>query len=144
MSHLVSTNFNKFPSVSTRIRVWELVPKMASRPRSQSRERVVVKTADFASGEALDPVKFLSDLIDGLNTLDVAISINLSDGTKKVSYQLSTFVRKQYEVRDGLVKFGFRSLRLDSLRATVSYEVCIMPLNATGINDDDQNTLTQF
>jgi hypothetical protein len=98
---------------------------MSTRPRSQSRERITVKTDTFKSGEALDPMKFLADLVDGLNSFDIGIAVNLTDGESRVSYALSTFVSKQYEIEDGKVKFGYRKLKLENLRASLTYEVCV-------------------
>jgi hypothetical protein len=112
-------------SISVRIAIWEKIGKMSVRPRSQSRERVVVKSEEFVSGEALDPMKFLADLIEGLNSFDIGIAVKLTDGISSAAYSLSTFVSKKYEVENGKVKFGYRKLNLETLRASITYEVYV-------------------
>jgi hypothetical protein len=49
--------------------------------------------------------------------------VKLTDGETTVNYLLSIFLSKDYEVEGGYVKFGFRHLRLKSLKASVGFEI---------------------
>jgi len=93
------------------------------RSRSVSRSRVVKINNDFASGESLDPSALLSDLLSNVKTLDVPLTVKISDGNKEVSYSLPVFMSKEYEVVDGVVKFGFQRLQVRSLHVNISFDL---------------------
>lgn len=93
------------------------------RSRSVSRQRVVKLTEAFGSGEALDPYIFLEELLPHIKDLDVPLSVKLTDGENDVIFLLSNFLSKEYEVVGDLVKFGFKRLKLRSLKANISFDV---------------------
>lgn len=124
MSGMIYKFFRPTP-IKVRRAVWELNIAMAARQRSRSRESVVIKTDEFVSGSALDPTKLLAEVLSGLNSLDVALTVNITDGDKTVVFALNSFVSKNYEVVDGMVKFGYKRLSVDHLRARLTYEINI-------------------
>lgn len=95
------------------------------RARSLSRERVVKKTDAFPGGESLDPVALLGDLLDKIKDLDTPLSITVSDNNNSVTYLLSAFISKEYEIIDNKVKFGLKRLAVKELKVRVSYDVQI-------------------
>jgi hypothetical protein len=99
---------------------------MSSRSRSTSRTRITVKTDQFASGEALDPVAFLSDILGELKSFDAPLAVILDDGSTKVSYGLATFVSKKYEISNDMVSFGFKKLNLRSLKAKIEFDIQVL------------------
>jgi len=124
--------------IRTRIAAWEIKTKFEMRPRSRSRERVVVDSSEFTSGEALDPMKLLVGIAENLKTLDLGLEVKLTDGEKRVSYPLSVFCSRQYEVVNGEVKFGFKRLKLGSLKASIEYNITVVDDS----NDDNSSINT--
>jgi hypothetical protein len=49
--------------------------------------------------------------------------VKLSDGENTVNYLLSVFLSKDYEVDGAYVKFGFKRLKLNQLKASVGFEI---------------------
>jgi hypothetical protein len=96
-----------------------------TRARSLSRERVIKRTDLFPGGEALDPVALLGDLLNKITDLDAPLSVTISDNSSSVTYLLSAFISKEYEVIDDTVKFGLKRLKTKELRANVSFEIQI-------------------
>jgi len=95
------------------------------RSRSVSRSRVTKLSTLFPSGESLDPVALLSDLLPHITDLNVPLSIDLSDSSDSVSFLLSVFIQKEYEISGEFVKFGFKKLKLRELKASVSFDIVI-------------------
>lgn len=95
------------------------------RSRSVSRTRFVRKTDLFESGESLDPYLLLDDLLKNLKDTQAPLSVKISDGTRSVTYLLSTFLMKEYEIINGKVKFGIISLDIDSLRVNISFDIVV-------------------
>jgi hypothetical protein len=96
---------------------------MSVRNRSQSRSRVVKKSDLFASGESLDPYALLDGILNQLVSVDVPLSVKLTDGETSVAFNLNTFLGKEYEVKGDLVKLGFKSLKIRHLKASISFDV---------------------
>jgi len=93
------------------------------RARSISRSRVV-KTSDvFPSGEVLDPTALLGDLLNKITDLDAPLAVKVSDNSNSVTYKLSVFVAKEYEVIGDSVKFGIRKLKIKELKVNISFDV---------------------
>jgi hypothetical protein len=95
------------------------------RSRSVSRSRVVKRSDLFKSGEALDPVELLSDVLSNFKNVDVPLAVKITDGTEEVTYILSSFLSKDYEVVGEIVRFGFKKLNIKNLRAFISFEIQI-------------------
>jgi hypothetical protein len=113
-------------TIKQKAQLWDLWYKMSSRSRSTSRTRITVKTDQFASGEALDPVAFLSDILGELKSFDAPLAVILDDGSTKVSYGLATFVSKKYEISNDMVSFGFKKLNLRSLKAKIEFDIQVL------------------
>jgi hypothetical protein len=95
------------------------------RSRSVSRSRAVKNSDLFPSGKSLDPLVLLADVLDNFKSLDIPLAVNISDGENEVSYLLSVFISKEYEVVEDKVKFGFKKLNVSHLRASISFEISI-------------------
>jgi len=93
------------------------------RSRSVSRTKIVKLTDTYESGEALDPQALLSDLIPHVNDFDIPLSVNLNDGKNSVSFLLSVFISKEYEVIDHFVKFGAKKLDIRNLKVNISFDI---------------------
>jgi len=93
------------------------------RSRSVSRSRITKISSEATSGEVLDPAALLEDLLSKIPNLDAPLGVTLTSGTDSVTYLLSTFLSKEYEIREGLVIFGIKKLQLKGLRARISFEV---------------------
>lgn len=96
---------------------------MSVRARSISRSRVIRRSNLYPSGEALDPSALLAGLLDSINLRDNQLSVYLTDGEESVSYSLTVFLSKDYEIVGDRVKFGFRRLLIDKLSASLSFEI---------------------
>jgi hypothetical protein len=96
---------------------------MSTRTRSQSRERVIRRSDVFPSGEELDPHELLAGLLVHFKNVDVPLSVNLTDGENRVAFSLQVFLSKKYEVDGGMVKLGFKRLKVDKLEASIRYDV---------------------
>lgn len=103
--------------------------KSTVRSRSVSRSRIVKRSNLYQSGEALDPFILLGDILPGLTTTDIPLAVVLSDGDSSVSYLLSVFLTKDYEVVDDKVVFGFKRLNVKDLRAKIEFNITIDPDN---------------
>jgi hypothetical protein len=97
-----------------------------ARSRSTSRSRVVKCNNDFISGESLDPVALLDDLLKSIPDLDVPLVVKISDDSNSITYLLSTFLSKEYEVCGDTVKFGLKRLSIKKLRVQVIFDVEIL------------------
>jgi len=95
------------------------------RSRSVSRTRVIKKSDLFPSGESLDPTALLADLLDNVKNLDAPLAVKVTDGENEVTYLLSVFLSKEYEVSGGKVRFGFKKLNVEHLRASISFDIYI-------------------
>lgn len=98
----------------------------SSRSRSVSRTRVVKLTDLFPSGESLDPVALLDDVLPHINNLDIPLAVKISDSTNTVFFLLSTFISKEYEVIDDVVKLGFQRLKVKELKVNISFDISIV------------------
>lgn len=96
------------------------------RERSISRTRVIKVSDLFPSGESLDPIALLSDLLPHLNSFDIPLGITISDGNLSASYLLSVFVSREYEVLEGKVKFGLKKLDVRSLKINISFDLSVI------------------
>jgi len=96
------------------------------RSRSISRNRVIKISDIFPSGESLDPVALLSDLLPHINNLDIPLAVTLSDKSDSVTFLLSVFISREYEVIGDLVKLGFKRLRIKELTAKISFDISII------------------
>lgn len=96
------------------------------RARSISRNRVVKISDAFPSGEALDPIALLVDILPKLTDLDIPLGVTLSDNEKSITYLLSIFTEKQYEVIDDEVKFGLKRLKIRDLKIEIKFNVEIV------------------
>jgi len=56
----------------------------------------------------------------------VPLSVKLTDGDSSVAFNLNTFLGKEYEVKDDMVKLGFKLLKVNALRASISFDVEIV------------------
>jgi hypothetical protein len=83
-------------------------------------------TSDFESGECLDPIALLDDLLPHIKSLDIPLAVTISDGEKSISYLLSIFTSREYEVRDGFVLFGLKKLKLKNLNVNISFDLNIV------------------
>jgi len=101
-----------------------------SRSRSISRSRVVKLSEVVPSGEVLDPIALLSDLLPHVNDLDIPLVVTISDTIQKVSFLLSIFIQKEYEVSGHSVNFGFKKIDLHDLKVNISFDLNV-------INDDE-------
>lgn len=97
------------------------------RSRSVSRIRVVKQSSDFASGECLDPFALLEDILKELKDTSAPLSVTIKDKKRSVSFLLSTFLSKEYEIIEGRVLFGGVRLVLDELRVNISFDLSIIP-----------------
>lgn len=97
-----------------------------SRSRSVSRSRITKLTELFPSGESLDPVALLSDLLPHINSFDVPLAVKLSDDTNSVIFLLSIFIQKEYEIINDEVKFGFKRLKLKELHVSISFDLNVV------------------
>lgn len=79
-----------------------------------------------ASGEVLDPMALLGELLPHINSLDIPLAVTISDGSRSVSYILSVFISKEYEVVDGHVKFGLKRLVLKDLKVNISFDLTVL------------------
>jgi len=95
------------------------------RSRSISRTRVTKVNDVFPSGESLDPIALLNDLLPHVKSLDVPLVVTIKDNRDSVSFILSVFIQKEYEISGDVVKFGFKRLKLNELKATISFDVSI-------------------
>jgi hypothetical protein len=95
------------------------------RSRSVSRSRVIKQTDLFPSGQALDPYVLLEDILNGLVSTEIPLSVIISDGDSSVSFLLSFFLSKEYEVDGDEVIFGFRRLKTASLRAKIEFNISL-------------------
>lgn len=95
------------------------------RSRSTSRSRVVKKSDLFPGGEALNPHALLEDVLKHVKDTSIPLSVDLTDGNVKVSYNLNTFLSRDYEVVDGYVKFGFRRMLVNRLSAKIGFDIHI-------------------
>jgi len=96
-----------------------------SRSRSVSRSRVTRLTDSVEGGEVLDPVALLNDLVSNVISVDIPLVVHLSDSRQSVNYQLKNFISKEYEVKDGCVKFGIHRLILRELKVEIKYDLMI-------------------
>lgn len=95
----------------------------STRSRSVSRSRVIKSSDVFTSGRALDPYILLEEVLKNLNSTDIPLAVTISDGTSSVSFLLSVFLSKDYEVVDDEVILGFRRLKIDSIKAKIEFNV---------------------
>lgn len=95
----------------------------STRSRSVSRSRVIKSSDVFISGRALDPYILLEEVLKNLNSTDIPLAVTISDGTSSVSFLLSVFLSKDYEVVDDEVILGFRRLKIDSIKAKIEFNV---------------------
>lgn len=95
----------------------------STRSRSVSRSRVIKSSDVFTSGRALDPYILLEEVLKNLNSTDIPLAVIISDGTSSVSFLLSVFLSKDYEVVDDEVILGFRRLKIDSIKAKIEFNV---------------------
>lgn len=95
------------------------------RPRSVSRSRIIKQSDIFLSGQALDPYALLEDVLKNLNSTDIPLAVVLTDGESSISYLLSVFLSKEYEVNENRVHFGFKTMDVSSLRAKIEFNVDI-------------------
>jgi hypothetical protein len=105
--------------------IGEVMPS-GLRSRSVSRSRVVKTSELFESGEALDPLVLLADILPKLNDLDIPLGVTLSDNQKSVTYLLSVFTEKEYEVIVDEVKFGLKRLKIRELKVEIKFNVQIV------------------
>lgn len=95
----------------------------STRSRSVSRSRVIKSSDVFTSGRALDPYILLEEVLKNLNSTDIPLAVTIGDGTSSVSFLLSVFLSKDYEVVDDEVILGFRRLKIDSIKAKIEFSV---------------------
>jgi hypothetical protein len=93
------------------------------RPRSLSRSKVVKISDAFPSGECLDPIALLDDLLNKVENVNLPLAVNLTDGENSVSFLLSIFISKEYEVLNGKVKFGLKKLNIKNLKIEISFKI---------------------
>jgi len=96
-----------------------------SRSRSVSRSRVTKLSDSVEGGEVLDPVALLDDLITNVTSVDIPLVVRVCDSRQGVNYLLKNFISKEYEVKDGRVKFGIRWLTLRELRVEIKYDLMV-------------------
>jgi hypothetical protein len=77
----------------------------------------------YASGEELDPYALLSGILPHIKDTSIPLVVSLTDGTNLVEYQLSVFLRKNYEVVGHTVKLGFKKLDIRTLKASILYKI---------------------
>jgi len=97
-----------------------------NRSRSVSRSRITKLNDIFPSGESLDPLALLSDLLPNINNLDIPLNVNITDGEKAVSFLLSNFIKREYEVVGTYVKFGFVRLNVSKLKVNISFDLMVV------------------
>lgn len=95
----------------------------STRSRSVSRSRIIKSSDVFTSGRALDPYILLEEVLKNLNSTDIPLAVTIGDGTSSVSFLLSVFLSKDYEVVDDEVILGFRRLKIDSIKAKIEFNV---------------------
>lgn len=79
----------------------------------------------FPSGQALDPYVLLGDILNGLVSTEIPLSVVISDGNSSVSFLLPFFLSKEYEVDGDEVIFGFKRLKTASLRAKIEFNISL-------------------
>lgn len=98
----------------------------SSRSRSVSRSRVIKKSDLFLSGEVLDPYALLEGIVENLKSVDIPLAVVIKDETNTVTYLLSVFLNKEYEIREGKVIFGFKKLDVAHLRVSLEYNLSLV------------------
>lgn len=93
------------------------------RNRSVSRSKVVKISSEDSEKEILDPVALLDELLPHITNFDVPLHVRLSDSQTSVTYLLSVFVSKEYEMTGDMVKFGFKRIKLKEMKVNISYDL---------------------
>jgi hypothetical protein len=96
------------------------------RARSVSRTRIVKRSELFSSGESLDPVALLGDLLDKVKDLDIPLGVTVYDDQASQTYLLKTFISREYEVIEDCVKFGLKRLKIKELKVNISFDINVV------------------
>jgi hypothetical protein len=99
------------------------------RPRSVSRERATVIDPGDPDAECLDPEQLLSSILSKLTTLDIPLSVTISDNENQVSYPINIFTSKLWPIRDGCVIFGLKRIKFEELKASINFNISIETAN---------------
>lgn len=93
------------------------------RNRSVSRSKIIKISAEDGEKEYLDPVALLGEIIPHITDFDIPLHVNISDKNNSVTYLLSIFVSKEYEVIENMIKFGFKRISIKEMRVNISYDL---------------------
>lgn len=93
------------------------------RNRSVSRSKIIKISTEDGDKEYLDPIALLGELIPHITDFDIPLHVKISDLSSSVSYLLSTFVSKEYEVFNDTIKFGFKRIRIKEMKVNISYDL---------------------
>jgi hypothetical protein len=96
-----------------------------TRPRSTSRDAVVIIDPDDSEKECLDPNKLLAPMLEKLTDLNVPLAVIISDANRSATYTLTAFTARLWPIRDGKVILGLKKIELKQLRARISFDIAI-------------------
>jgi len=84
----------------------------------------VTRSSDKYPGKlVLDPQLLLASFLERYPVSDVILAVTLSDDKDQVAYNLVTFLSRDYEIEDGIIKFGLKRISVERLRVTVSHQL---------------------
>jgi len=93
------------------------------RNRSVSRSKIIKISPDDGEKEHLDPIALLGELIPHITDFDIPLHVKISDLNSSVVYLLSTFISKEYEVTNDVIKFGFKRIKIKEMKVNISYDL---------------------